>query len=134
MSSAALARTHEPVAIVDDDPGALQALRFLLQVEGFEVSAFGGGRAFLEAVQRHGSSCLVIDQNMPGMTGLEVIESLRRNGMHIPAIMMTASPDSELDGRARAAGVEHVIEKPVFGDLLAHAIRQCLSQDPGRPG
>lgn len=116
------------LAIVDDDPGALGALRFLLELDGYKIQAFRSGSEFLEAAERELPDCLVLDQNMPGMTGLEVAVRLRRTGAKLPIIMITATPSAALSVEAKAVGIDRVIEKPIFGSELTEAIEGCLDQ------
>lgn len=127
MSPTAIVEQNEAIAIVDDDPAALQAMQFLLQVEGFGVRAYAGGRAFLDAAYSPGIACAIIDQNMPGLSGIEVVEQLRQSGMRLPVILVTATSSAKLVARAKVAGVDCVIEKPIFGSGLTDAIRACLA-------
>jgi two-component system response regulator FixJ len=128
MASNELMSTSNCVAIVDDDPGALAALRFMLEVEGYRTRTFTSGADFLETVSVGLPDCLVIDQNMPSMTGIEVVERMRAAAFDIPIIMITATPTDQLAERASAVGVESVIEKPLFGSGLVNAIAQSLSR------
>src|SRR5438046_1428128 len=65
------------VAIVDDDPAVCNSLKFSLELEGFAVRAYGNAAEFLNADDFQGCDCLVIDQRMPGMSGVELIAKLR---------------------------------------------------------
>jgi two-component system, LuxR family, response regulator FixJ len=114
------------LAIVDDDPGALTGLAFLLEVEGYRTRTFKSGREFLDVAAGDLPDCLIIDQNMPSMTGLEVIDRLRQAGRSLPIIMITATPSAGLSRMAEAAGVNCIVEKPIFGSELSEAIRKCL--------
>jgi two-component system response regulator FixJ len=105
------------VAVVDDDAGVRSALRCYLEVEGFAVHTYADGAEVLSAADVASCACLVIDQNMPGMTGLEVVAKLRDRDVSMPAILITACPNAILNRRAVSAGIP-VVEKPFFQNLL----------------
>ncbi len=119
------------VAIVDDDPGALIALKFLLEVEGYRVRSFASGEAFLEVAFTDPPDCLVLDQYMPSMNGLEVVGKMNERCLRLPIVMITASRDLELIRKARAAGVERIVEKPIFDSTLCEAIGTSLKSRRG---
>jgi two-component system, LuxR family, response regulator FixJ len=118
------------VLIVDDDPAVRNSLMFSLAVEGFAVRAYASGRELLDdpALPAHG--CLVIDQRLPGMSGLELVTSLRARQVLLPAILITTNPSMMLRQRATDAGVP-VVEKPLLGDALSRGIRAALAGDGG---
>jgi two-component system, LuxR family, response regulator FixJ len=131
MPAAAIFARNRQLAIVDDDPGALRALSFLLELDGYRVRAFRSGAEFLEAARNERPDCLVVDQNMPAMTGLELAERLRGLGATIPVVMITATPSAWLALRARELGIHGIVEKPIFGAELAEAIESCLGSADG---
>jgi FixJ family two-component response regulator len=97
---------------------------FSFETEGFSVRMFASGEALLaeEALPAYG--CLVLDQALPGLGGLETLEALRRRGVRLPAILVTtSSPDMLL--RARAAGVP-LVEKPLMANALLEAVWRQL--------
>lgn len=108
--------------IVDDDPGALASLRFLLESEGYAVRAFHDGPGLLAALPDGRASCLIIDVKMPGMDGLDVVRRLRELRVEAPVILVTGHPDPTIAARAKAAGLE-LIEKPLSQDMLLNAVR-----------
>ena len=99
------------VAIVDDDDAVRDSLRFLLEVNGHRVETFASAAEFLSADLRH-IGCLILDQHMPGMTGLELAERLRTDGRLLPILLVTGSPSPSITTRAAALGVNRVLEKP----------------------
>ena len=124
MSSA-----HKPaVYVVDDDVGVLGSLRFLLETDGFEVRTFRSGTALLSATRPADVDCLVIDYKMPDMNGLDLIAQLRGNQVTAPVILITGYPDENIAARAAAAGVEHVLLKPLLGDSLAKHIKNAIQE------
>lgn len=122
----------QPVIIVDDDPGALNSLRFLLESEGYRVRSFDGGPELLADLPRAEPTCLIIDFKMPVMDGLAVVRRLRELKVQAPVILMTGHPDPKIATRAKAAGLD-LIEKPLSQDMLLSAVRaaQLRREDPG---
>lgn len=115
------------VAVVDDDPAIRHSLKFALEVEGFAVRVYPGAAELLNDLETAGAECLVIDQNMPGMKGLELISSLRGRKEFTPAILMTSHPTAWLRENADKAGVA-IIEKPLLGNSLIDRIHEALTR------
>jgi FixJ family two-component response regulator len=116
------------VIVVDDDLAVRNSLEFSLEVEGFTVRAYSGGDDLLNDVARlRDGGCLVIDQNMAGMSGLDVIAQLRARAVGVPAILVTSHPSAALSQRAAKAGVA-IVEKPFLGAALIDRIRDLLSR------
>jgi len=110
------------VIVVDDDAGVRSALRFSLEVEGFEVVTCSSAEDLLELGLPEDHGCLVLDDRLPGMSGMDALEVLRRRGVDIPTIVITSAPDPALRRRALLANAR-LIEKPLLSDLLLGAIR-----------
>jgi two-component system, LuxR family, response regulator FixJ len=110
---------HGAVAIVDDDPAVLDALKFLLELAGYVVDSYASATAFLENHARR-QVCLILDQHMPLMTGLELAAHLRAEGSVIPILLITGAPSPAIIARAEKLGVEKVLAKPpAENDLLS---------------
>jgi two-component system response regulator FixJ len=92
------------VIVVDDDVAARNSLRFSLEVEGFVVRAYPGGTELLKDAELQRAGCLVIDQNLSGMNGLEVVARLRARDVAVAAIPITSYPTAVLRERAATAG------------------------------
>lgn len=111
------------LALVDDDAPLRSALAFDLDVAGFQVSAFEDAESALAAAASERWACLILDLKLPGMSGLEFAERLRRQGVLAPAILITSNPSKSTRARARAARLE-IVEKPLLGgDLVANVQR-----------
>ena len=118
-----------PVAIVDDDPAVLDSLRFLLGLQGFEILAYSSGSEFFATLAAKPPSCIIVDQNMPDLTGLDIASRLRSSGSTVPIIMLTGFVTEDLKSRARALGIKDVIGKsPSSEEEVARAIHNCLLQ------
>src|SRR5687768_3186373 len=98
------------LVLVDDDPHLLCALRFAFEAEGYDVSTFGSGEELLASAHPQANSCIIIDERLPGMTGLDAIARLRDAGVDVPAILVTTHPSAQVARRAAAANVE-IVEK-----------------------
>jgi FixJ family two-component response regulator len=106
------------VAVVDDDEGVREALRFLLEAAGFVVHSYRSAQAFLPEAEQRRWRCLVVDQHMPAVTGLELVARLRCRGNRVPTLLVTGSASPDLIDRAAALGVTAVLEKPLANDEL----------------
>ena len=109
------------IAVVDDEPAVCNSLKFSLELEGFSVRTYGNGSELLNSADLGGIDCLVIDQRMPGMNGLELIEKLRQAGVSTPAVLITGQSSGALRAAAANAHVP-VVEKPLFGNTLLDKI------------
>lgn len=117
------------VIVIDDDLAVRNSLKFSLEVEGFTVRSYATGAELLSAEDLMHSSCFVVDQNMPGMNGLDLIASLRARHLSAPAILITSHPGPPLRERAREAGVP-IVEKPLLGNVLLDKIRDLVGGKP----
>jgi two-component system, LuxR family, response regulator FixJ len=105
------------VAVIDDDPAVLDSLKFVLELAGHTVSTYGSAGEFLDD-RGPRPACLILDQHMPTMTGLELAARLRGQGIGIPVLLITGSPSPAILARATALGVDKVLEKPPGADEL----------------
>jgi FixJ family two-component response regulator len=114
------------VAVVDDDPAVCSSLKFALELEGFKVRVYGTGVELLQTGDLDTYKCFVIDQRMPGISGMELIARLRDRNVLTPAILIISHPNVALSARAATANVP-IVEKPLFGNALVDRIREaCL--------
>jgi two-component system, LuxR family, response regulator FixJ len=93
------------VIIVEDDRAVRDSLKFSLVVEGFAVRAYPDAEHLLAEEHLPDFDCLIVDQNMPGMNGLDLISLLRARQIEAPAILITSHPNSSLRNRATAARI-----------------------------
>jgi FixJ family two-component response regulator len=121
--------THKPtVFVVDDDPGALRSLCWLIQQADLPVRAFCSGREFLEAYRPEQSGCLVLDVRMPEMGGLEVQQRLAERGIGLPIIFITAHGDVPTCAQAFKGGALDFLEKPLDDAALLNRIQEALAR------
>lgn len=116
------------IAIVDDDPSILRALRRLVRSHGYTVATFASARAFLDAMPRCLPDCLVLDVHLNG-TGFELQERLIANGMKIPIIFITGDDDQSTRHRVEMSGAAAHLLKPVDEGALIDAIHGVLGRD-----
>jgi len=117
------------LALVDDDPAVRNALSFAFETAGFTVAAFSDAESVLRAPDRGEWRCLVFDQRLPGMSGLDLLAALRGEGVRAPSILITTHPSRETSARAQAAGVE-IVEKPLLDNTLSRRVRQLIAAAP----
>jgi two-component system, LuxR family, response regulator FixJ len=120
----------QTVFLVDDDPGALRSLLFLLQAHDLAVESFQSPREFLERFDPERSGCLVADVRMPEMTGLDLQQIIRQQGSQIPIIFLTAHGDLAACRRAFRDGAVDFLEKTQLDEaVLIELIRTSLARD-----
>jgi FixJ family two-component response regulator len=120
-------RTLHNVAIIDDDPAVLKALARLLRTRSFTVVTFQSGQQFLASLPEPLPDCLILDLQMPGMTGLEIQQDLARKGIRIPTIIITAHDEAGIRERCKSAGAIAYLAKPVPQAALFAAIEAAGS-------
>jgi FixJ family two-component response regulator len=112
--------------LVDDDPHLLSALRFAFEAEGYDVRTFGSGEELLASSHPLTNACIVIDERLPGISGLETVARLRDAGVDAPAILVTTHPSAHVIRRAAAADVE-IVEKPLLDGGLARRVKAAIA-------
>ena len=122
--------SDEPtIFVVDDDPGALRSLCWLLRQVDVRVRSFSSGREFLDAYRPEQAGCLVLDVRMPEMDGLKVQQALWERGVGLPIIFITAHGDVPTCARAFRRGAFDFLEKPVDDDVLLDHICKAVARD-----
>jgi two-component system, LuxR family, response regulator FixJ len=125
----------EPIVyVIDDDEGARHSLEFLLDCAGIRVRSFTSADAFLTAAPPLLGACIVTDVRMPGRSGIELVEEMKRRSVNVPVIVITGHADVPLAIQAMHAGVADFIEKPFDDELILAAIRKALTQQADHEG
>jgi FixJ family two-component response regulator len=124
--------SNPTVYIVDDDPAVCRSTAMMLQAHGLESKAFGTADEFLRAFDPAFPGCLLLDLRMPGMTGEELLRSLRQGGVNIPVVIVTGHGDVPAAVRAMRLGLVDFLQKPVDHDMLISTVRQAIAQDASR--
>jgi FixJ family two-component response regulator len=113
------------IAIVDDDPSVLKALARLLRARAFEARTYTSARDFLASLPGGLPECLIVDLQMPEMTGLELQRHLTHSGLRIPTIVITAHNEAGARERCESAGAAAFLSKPLQDTSLLAAIESA---------
>jgi two-component system response regulator FixJ len=118
------------VHVVDDDGAVRDSLTFLLGSADIGVRTYASAVEFLEhADEAMAPGCILTDIRMPGMSGLELVQEVKRRGLNKPIIVLTGHADVSLAVEAMKAGVLDFIEKPFDDEALLSAVRMALARD-----
>jgi len=117
------------VFIVDDDRDTRESLRNLIRSAGLSAQTFSSAQEFLAAERPKVPSCLVLDVQLPGLSGLDLQQELAKAGVRIPIIFITGYGDIPTSVRAIKAGALEFLTKPVNREDLLHAIHQAIARD-----
>jgi FixJ family two-component response regulator len=123
-----MSNTPLTIAIVDDDASIRHALGNLLRAADFDVLAFGSAEDFLDSSDGEQFDCLIADVNLPGMSGVALLESLAAAGRAIPGVLITARDDGATLSLIRRAGRVPHLHKPFGDEALFSAIWRVLSR------
>ncbi len=121
------ASTQSKIFIVDDDDGVRDGLRAMLESEDQNVEVYANGRDFLDSYDPSRKGCLLLDLNMPAMSGQQVLEALAQKGATLPVIIITSVDATKVKAFALQAGAIDVLEKPLDHRTLLNAIQRAMS-------
>ena len=113
------------VHIVDDDAEICAALSLLLSTAGWRSHTYRSGKAFLDADPAE-PFCLLLDVRLPGLSGLSVLEELRKRGSEACTIVITGHGDVPMAVQAMRGGAFHFVEKPFEPELLLEIVKEAL--------
>lgn len=127
-----MSQTNQLICVVDDDPSMSRMLCRAIKAVGLRVDAFGSAEEFLGSEASRASVCLILDVNLPGMSGLELQERLSESRQEVPIIFMSAQADETTQRRALKAGAVGFLRKPFSIDSLLATLRSiplsCFSE------
>jgi FixJ family two-component response regulator len=115
------------IAVIDDDVAVCNSLKFSLELEGYAVRLYHSAAELLTGDRLGDCSCFIIDQRMPGMTGMDLIAELRKRNVSTPAILIVSQPNKLVSARAAQAHVP-IVEKPLLNNALVETIRELCSR------
>jgi FixJ family two-component response regulator len=121
-------RTATTIAIVDDDDSVRGALESLVRSSGYKTRTYCSALEFLAANASTQTDCLLSDIQMPGMSGVEMLEQLVATGYHIPTIFITAYPGAAPPLSADTPDLVACLPKPCDADKLLNCIEAALLQ------
>ena len=117
---------HRLLCVVDDDESVRESLPDLIKEFGFRARTFSSAEEFLSSCSVDETSCLILDIAMPGMSGLELREELKRRGREIPIIFITGQRDEIIRTRVLKQRVAGFLLKPINDTDLLTAINTAL--------
>src|SRR4051795_9479373 len=106
------------VFVIDDDEAVRDSIKVLLEVYGIDVEDYESTDAFARHYRKPSRGCIILDQHLPVLTGVDFLNSPEGRQLGLPVILITGRSDPELEKRARAAGVADYLQKPVSGRQL----------------
>jgi len=118
------------VLVVEDDDSMREAIERLLDAAGFRCTAYASADALLARGVDEDSACVISDLRLPGMSGLELLETLRELKISLPFILITAHDAPGLREKATACGAAAYLSKPFRGTRLLEAVRAATGSPP----
>ena len=121
------------ILVVDDEPQVAQMLRDVLTQFGYVVKTALRGAEALAIVPVFQPDVILLDLQMPEMTGVEVLDHLRRDHPPVPVIIVTANTDAEVARGTLIRGAFDYVRKPFHLELLARVVAAAIVAPPGAP-
>lgn len=128
----ALPSENETAFIVDDDESIREGLSNLLESVGIAARCYSTAEGFSAHWSNAMAGCLILDARLPGISGVEFQERLRKAGIKIPVIFMTAHGDIPMVRKVMKAGAVDFLTKPFQKEDLLNAVEQAFAQDRAR--
>src|SRR5690242_4444171 len=116
------------VFVVDDDEAVRDSIKVLLEVHGIEAEDYASAGEFARHYRRPIRGCIILDQHLPVLTGVDFLNSPAGRQLGLPVILISGRSDPELERRARAAGVAVYLQKPVSERLLIATIERVTAR------
>ena len=117
------------IAIVDDDPSVREGLSSLIRSAGLQIETFASAQEFLARPDAEPPSCLVLDLQLPGLSGLDLQRRMAEVGLEIPIVFLTGHGDIPASVQAMKAGAVEFLTKPFDEQDLLKAIQEALERD-----
>ena len=122
------------VAVIDDEEPVRIALARLLRIHGLRVATFGSGESFLLGLADCDPGCALLDLQMPGLTGFDVLKRLNPGSGGLPVVIMTAHDEPGLQETCMLRGAAAYLLKPLDGEALVQAISSALARKGSNQG
>jgi FixJ family two-component response regulator len=117
------------IAIVDDDPSVRKGLERLIRSVGWKTETFGSAQEFLVSARTEGPTCIVLDLQLPGLSGLDLQKRMTEAGVETPIVFLTGHGDIPASVKAMKAGAIEFLTKPVDEQDLLNAIQEAIERD-----
>ena len=118
---------EELIYIVDDDKSVCDALTLLLRIEGFRTQIFTEGTSFLDAVRLKGPACAILDLQLPGLSGIGILQALSAMKSGVPVIIMSGQSDIATAVQAMKNGAVDFLEKPFPAAEMLNRVRDTVA-------
>ena len=122
-------RSDALIAIVDDDPSVRRGLQRLIRSAGWKAETFASAQEFLARPLADAPSCLVLDLQLPGLSGLHLQQRMAELGLDIPIVFLTGHGNIPASVQAMKAGAIEFLTKPVDEQNLLKAIQEAIERD-----
>jgi len=122
-------QSNATIAIVDDDPSVREGLSSLIRSAGLQVETFASAQEFLARSGADAPSCLVLDLQLPGLSGLDLQKKMAEAGLEIPIVFLTGHGNIPASVQAMKAGAVEFLTKPVDEQDLLQAIQEAVERD-----
>ena len=122
--------TGKVIAVIDDDETILQSMEYFLSALGFQTELYGSAEAFIAAATSSAATCLLVDIQLDGLTGIELARHLPAMGFTFPIIFMTGSDDRLFRKQAIEIGCVAYLDKPIPPERLKAAIAEAIGSNP----
>src|ERR1044072_1371159 len=122
------------VAVVDDEESVRRALIRLLRAANMDAEAFASGEAFLESLEKFRPDCVVLDLQLPGLTGRDVQRRLMSMQINLPVILITAHDDMVTQQQALSDRAANYLRKPRRGHVLVRSINESIARAASATG
>ena len=116
------------IVIIDDDEAVRDSTCVLLQSYGYPTQTYPSADVYLQETSGALGDCLIVDLQMPGLSGVELVEALRARAIATPVILMTANVES-LGARGQQAGAAAILRKPFAEDALIQAVARACERN-----
>ena len=117
------------IAIVDDDPSAREGLESLIRSAGWRVETFASAQEFLARPRDEAPSCLILDLQLPGLSGLDLQKRMAELELEIPIVFLTGHGNIPASVQAMKAGAVEFLTKPFDEQELLRAIEEAIERD-----
>lgn len=122
--------TPASIAVIDDDLPVRKALLRLLNARRFSAAIYQSAQEFIDSLANAIPQCLIVDVQMPEMTGLELQQHLDRAGVKIPTVVITAYDEPGIRDQCLAAGATAFLVKPLDEQRLISVVTEALAGAP----
>ncbi|HEU4770278.1 MAG TPA: response regulator [Pyrinomonadaceae bacterium] len=122
-----MSQANTVISVVDDDRSMARMLCRVINAEGFDVRWFGSAEEFLDSGRFEDNGCLILDVNLPGISGIDLQQHLNDSGLEIPILFVSAQGDDALRQRALNAGAAGFFNKPLSIEALLASIRSVVA-------